>query len=247
MPFNLAQIICSKHQDAIFRIAIEEVRCSGTNTYTFGGLDYLSDKFATVLQNYGIKQGDVIAVILPSSAAFVVAHFAILKLGAIVAPFNPQLPVDLLESLIKQCQSKALVIDETLFSESKQPVIDSLNLQVFVASDYVSKNDFGNRGKGFWREINFADADFKLAATDEKTPAYRIIKQDENNYFTASILTHGFIAEGLQNNKQSHDFIFNEDKSVQIPGDWSSKNILFDLLYPAWFSGYSVIADVAVK
>jgi acyl-CoA synthetase (AMP-forming)/AMP-acid ligase II len=130
MPFNLAQTICSKHEDAIFRIAIEELRPSGSNTYTFGGLDYLSDKFATVLHNCGIRQGDIVAVILPSSAAFVVAHFAILKLGTIIAPFNIESSMDLLNGLIKTNKAKALVIDETLFNETEKSLIDSGDMPI---------------------------------------------------------------------------------------------------------------------
>jgi acetyl-CoA synthetase len=240
MTFNLAETICSKHQDATFRIALEEVRLAGSNTYTFGGLDYLSDKFATGLRNCSIKQGDVVAVVLPPSAAFVVAHFATLKLGAIVAPVSIEIEPSLLEQLVIVSQAKAIILDEAVFKMSEYLLQDLNEVELFIASDYVSKNKFGDRGKGFWYEINFADADFKIAAIEETTPAYIFFEQDESNIFTGSIYTHGFIVKDLRSDEKRDDFACNEETPIPAPIDWSSKTVLFDLLYPAWFCGCSI-------
>jgi acetyl-CoA synthetase len=242
--FNLAETICRKHPDASFRLAIEELRSYGSNSYTFGGLDYLSDKFAKVLQDCGIKKGEVVAVILPSSAAFVVAHFAALKLGAIVAPFPAELPVDLLESLITEIQVKALVINETLFEEAENLIVAFNDLPVFIASDYVSKNEFGKRGKGFWHHINQADADFKPASTSKTTPAYVFFEQVENSHLTRTFFFHGIIYDDLLKTERKSEAIQNPYEPRQLTEDWSSRNVLFEELYTLWFSGGSVqIAD----
>src|SRR4029453_14197437 len=72
--FNIACAICRRHPDAITRVALKEVREAGINTYPFGALDFLSDKFAMALSESGIKQGDSVAVMLAQSAALAVAH-----------------------------------------------------------------------------------------------------------------------------------------------------------------------------
>jgi acetyl-CoA synthetase len=239
MLFNLAQMICSKHEDAIFRIALDELRSAGTNTYTFGGLDYLSDKFATVLQNCGINPGDVVAITLPPSAAFIVAHFAALKLGAVIAPCNAALQIDMFNQLIIECQAKALVIDEAQFNNSEKLIADSDDMQIFIASDYVSNSDFGKQRKGFWYEINFAGASFKLATTDDTTPAYVFFEPKDKN-ISRVIFTHGFLAEHLRKIEKSSGVSFKEAESRQTATDWSSKNLLFDFLYPALFAGASI-------
>src|SRR5512138_2444959 len=87
-PFNIAERVCRRHADAVYRIALEDVKIAGLNTYTFGGLDYLSDKFAMILSQCGIKTGDVIATVLPQGAALAVSHLGILKAGAIVLPLG---------------------------------------------------------------------------------------------------------------------------------------------------------------
>lgn len=242
---NLAEIICRRHVDAIFRIALEEMRCAGANTYTFGGLDYLSDKFATVLNNCGIKPSDVVAVLLPPSAAFVVAHLAILKLGAVVAPINPLLEKSSLAQVLNEDLCQALIIDESLGNEMKVFLQESNNLPIFVASDYVSKNDFGAGLKSFWYEINFAESDFKTAETIATTPAYIFFEQDESSHFTSKSFTHGFILEMLQGIEKRCDVAFEKTVNlpVQIADDWSDKSLLIESLYASLFVGHCVQAS----
>src|SRR5438093_1827810 len=85
---NIATAICRRHPDAVTRIALSDIKEGGINTYTFGGLDYLSDKFATALSESGISQGDSVAVVLPPSAALAIAHLGALKTGAVVVPLS---------------------------------------------------------------------------------------------------------------------------------------------------------------
>ena len=67
--FNIGAAICRRQPDAVTRIALHDVKKGGINTYTFGGLDFLSDKFATLLSESGVSQGDAVVVVLPASAA----------------------------------------------------------------------------------------------------------------------------------------------------------------------------------
>src|ERR1700761_2371455 len=46
---------------------------------------------ATSLRDHGVSAGDVVAVMLPNTATFVVALFAAWRLGATVTPINPSL------------------------------------------------------------------------------------------------------------------------------------------------------------
>jgi acetyl-CoA synthetase len=107
--FNIASAISRRHKDSITRIALSHVRPGGINTYTFGGLDFLSDKLASLLAQSGVRHGDAVAVIAPQSAALLVAHFGILKLGAIVVPLSPSLPPAELQRALSECQPKAIL------------------------------------------------------------------------------------------------------------------------------------------
>jgi long-chain acyl-CoA synthetase len=63
--------------------------------YTVGGrltyrrLNELADRFATALDQLGVRKGDRVALMLPNSPHFVIAFFGAMKLGAIVVNNNP--------------------------------------------------------------------------------------------------------------------------------------------------------------
>ena len=56
---------------------------------TYAQIKEQSDKLATALVRFGIKQGDRIGIMLPNCPQYIIATFAILRLGAIVVNINP--------------------------------------------------------------------------------------------------------------------------------------------------------------
>jgi len=56
---------------------------------TFRELKQQADKFATALFRLGIKQGDRVGIMLPNCPQYLIASFAILRLGATVVNVNP--------------------------------------------------------------------------------------------------------------------------------------------------------------
>lgn len=58
-------------------------------TVSYAELDALSDRFAALLHDQGVRQGDRVAVMLPNCPQFHIAFFGILKLGAVHVPVNP--------------------------------------------------------------------------------------------------------------------------------------------------------------
>jgi len=56
---------------------------------TFAQIKEQSDKFATALRRLGIKQGDRVGIMLPNCPQYLIAAFAVLRLGATVVNVNP--------------------------------------------------------------------------------------------------------------------------------------------------------------
>lgn len=52
-------------------------------------MDALTDRLAAGLSDLGIKKGDRVGVFMPNTPQFVIAYFAIMKLGAVVVATNP--------------------------------------------------------------------------------------------------------------------------------------------------------------
>ncbi|MFX0003211.1 MAG: AMP-binding protein [Candidatus Hodarchaeota archaeon] len=84
---------------------------------TYLELDTLVDQFATGLSNLGIKKGDVVCIDLPNVPQYVIAHWAVVRIGA---TSNPILPVNRFVEIVHQVNdSKAntLVILDYLYEE----------------------------------------------------------------------------------------------------------------------------------
>lgn len=78
----------------ILRIATSEVPDHPATAFlgaqlTYSQIKEQTDKFATALARHGIKKGDRVGIMLPNCPPYVVATFAVLRLGATVVNVNP--------------------------------------------------------------------------------------------------------------------------------------------------------------
>lgn len=76
---------------------------------TYKQFKEMVDRFATCLTDFGIRQGDAVAILLPNVIPCVVAYFAILKIGAVSVMNNPLYTDHELDHQFNDSGSKALV------------------------------------------------------------------------------------------------------------------------------------------
>jgi long-chain acyl-CoA synthetase len=76
---------------------------------TYRQFKEMVDRFATCLADFGINQGDAVAILLPNLIPCVVAYFSILKIGAIAVMNNPLYTDRELEHQFNDSGSKALI------------------------------------------------------------------------------------------------------------------------------------------
>ena len=77
------------------------------------------DSFASFLELQGLKEGDKAALILPNSLEFILAVFAIGKLGAVVVPVNNMLKRDEIAYILNDCGAKFLISAKDFAKETK--------------------------------------------------------------------------------------------------------------------------------
>ncbi len=82
---------------------------------TYKELKELVDQFAASLAQIGIKKGDVVAIDLPNCPQFIIAYYAIVKLGAIVNPIIPLHKFVEIAYQVNDSESKALIILDALY------------------------------------------------------------------------------------------------------------------------------------
>ncbi|WP_226657656.1 class I adenylate-forming enzyme family protein [Pseudalkalibacillus hwajinpoensis] len=68
-----------------------------------------TNQLANYLVRIGVKQGDQIALFMQNCPQYLIAHYAIQKLGAIVVPLNPMYKASELSYLIKEAEIKGII------------------------------------------------------------------------------------------------------------------------------------------
>lgn len=82
---SLAEVLCERHEQEKVAFYFES-EMGHKQTYTYGDLNVLSKKFATVLRNAGVKKGTRVAVLLPKGPETFISALAMWRLGAVYVP-----------------------------------------------------------------------------------------------------------------------------------------------------------------
>lgn len=83
-----------------------------TKTWSFAELLHRVEQVAAGLQDFGIGAGDVVAVLLPASAAFVIAQLAIARIGAISLPLSRRFSPAFALRVLEDAKARMLLIQE---------------------------------------------------------------------------------------------------------------------------------------
>jgi acyl-CoA synthetase (AMP-forming)/AMP-acid ligase II len=80
---------------------------------SFGALDAASDSVAALFAGAGVKKGDIVALLLPSSIDYAVCYQAALRLGAITSGINPRLGPSERASIFERLRPLVTVVDDS--------------------------------------------------------------------------------------------------------------------------------------
>jgi amino acid adenylation domain-containing protein len=89
---------------------------SGTETVTYGELEFRANRLANLLRSRGIGRGALVGLCLERSADMVVTQWAILKSGAAYVPLDPAYPAERLAYMAQDAQL-ALMVSQSSLSE----------------------------------------------------------------------------------------------------------------------------------
>ncbi|HEX6719700.1 MAG TPA: AMP-binding protein, partial [Pyrinomonadaceae bacterium] len=125
--FNLKVTECSQ------KIAVRY----GRETLTYQELNAKANTLAAQLQACGVGKGDIVPVIIGNSLELPIAWLSLVKLGAVFVPFDPDWPVQRLQTNLAQIGSQTILVNAELdgISDCGSEVIN-VHAGSLVTSDY---------------------------------------------------------------------------------------------------------------
>ena len=81
---------------------------------SYAQLDYLSDKCASMLHDLGVRRGEPVALFMQNCLQYVIAHFGIQKLGAIVSPCSPLFKQHELSYQLQDLEARVIIAAQDL-------------------------------------------------------------------------------------------------------------------------------------
>jgi len=86
---------------------------------TYKELDVLTDKFATALNDMGIKKDDRVAIFLPNTPQYIISYYGTLKAGATVTAISPLAKEREIMHQINDAEAQTIVALDVLFPPVK--------------------------------------------------------------------------------------------------------------------------------
>ena len=78
-------------------------------TYTYQEMDKLTDRIAAALRQYGVKDRDRVALLLPRTSRLILSLFGVLKAGAAYIPCDPEYPEDRIKLILEDSEARYII------------------------------------------------------------------------------------------------------------------------------------------
>src|SRR5918997_1401556 len=138
---------------------------------SYGELNDLADRFATLLSDRGVEKGDRVAIYTQNNPQFLIVQYGAWKRGAIVVPLNPMLKKKELDYHLSDSGAKVLVCLESLYESVSREVVPGTAVEHVLTTselDFLSEEVAGGKTvlEGVERQ-RFEDAENLLAILRE--------------------------------------------------------------------------------
>jgi len=87
--------------------------------FTYKKLQELINRFATGLTDFGVTKGDRVILFIGNSPQWIIANFAIQKIGAVVVPVSPIYTSQELKYMVNDAEVKTIICNDTNFGYVK--------------------------------------------------------------------------------------------------------------------------------
>nr|WP_279292506.1 AMP-binding protein [Methylobacterium goesingense] len=219
------------------RVAIQEVVGARVSEISFGDLRDRSDRLAAGLRIRGVVPGDRVGVLLPQSAAVVIAHAAAYKLGAIALPLAGLFGPDALRYRLTDAGARVLITDAAGLAKIDAIRADLPALECVVCVD-------GARGLALGYDALLAEAPDGFVPVDTRAddPALMIYTSGTTGPAKGALHAHRVLLGHLPGFCMMHDFPPKPGDRMWTPSDWAWAGGLLNATLPSLHFGVPVVA-----
>ena len=148
--------------------------------YSYSQFEEAVARAAQLLAEHGINKGDVVSLLMPNSAEYIIAYFACWKLGAIAGPINSLLKSQEISYVISNSEAKALLVHSDF-----EEIISSLRTEL---PDLQAVINFDNEAEATAKVSGTA---IETADLDREHEAIIIYTSGTTGKPKGCLLTHG--------------------------------------------------------
>ncbi len=164
--------------------------------FTYSEFDATVDRTSALLQSHGVGKGEVVSLLMPNSAEYIIAYFACWKLGALAGPVNSLLKAKEIAYVISNSEAKALMVHSDF-----QSTVNSLRSEVPTLKAVIEFDDEAQATRNF--ENAASPGDSALGTEDE---AIIIYTSGTTGKPKGCLLTHGNVIANARQISEWLDF-----------------------------------------
>jgi acyl-CoA synthetase (AMP-forming)/AMP-acid ligase II len=128
--------------------------------FTYAQFDAAVNRAANLLSAHGVAKGDVVSLLMPNSAEYVIAYFACFKLGALAGPVNSLLKAEETAYVVGNSEAKLLLYNSEFAAQVEEIRGDLPALKSSIVFDDESKATSGfTASPGDWLETEIESDD----------------------------------------------------------------------------------------
>lgn len=107
-PQNVAALLADRVQKTLGKVFLFSE--ADGRQFSYAQFDTAVERAAAMLQSHGVTKGDVVSLLMPNSAEYIIAYFACWKLGALAGPVNSLLKDDETQFVMHNSEAKAVLV-----------------------------------------------------------------------------------------------------------------------------------------
>ena len=155
---------------------------------SYGHFDETVGRFANGLTSLGMKKGDMVAIMLPNSPAFLISWMGVNRIGAIEVPINTNFKQGEVEYILRHSEASAIILSQDgyeLFSKIETTALPHLKHKIILGGNHQPK------GATPYSQLLEHPSEFRGPMISEEDPAVCIYTSGTTDRPKGVLNSHG--------------------------------------------------------